>query len=180
MKQKVRVIRTMIEGNPYLSQKKIAYTLSLHHDIVKRLIPEELNLRRVNFEWVPHTLTSSQNLERVKISRKPFEQLNKLQVNARARVIAANETWIDFEDPRSAMWIGVDIRRSTRPRQLTSAKKVLFWAYFTPIGIVDIVMLPPGETFDQFFFVDIVSDSFKKKVAQIPDPNSAKGPFTFG
>jgi plasmid maintenance system antidote protein VapI len=37
------VIRTMIEENSYLSQKKIAQTLSLHHNIVRRLITEELN-----------------------------------------------------------------------------------------------------------------------------------------
>jgi hypothetical protein len=48
---------------------------------------------------------------------------------------------------------------------------------FTPIGIVDIVMLPPGETFDRSFFVDIVLDSLKKKFAQILDPNPEKGRF---
>jgi hypothetical protein len=46
--QKLPVIRIMIEENPYLSRKKTAQTLSLHDDIVKRLIAEELNLRRVS------------------------------------------------------------------------------------------------------------------------------------
>jgi hypothetical protein len=53
----------------------------------------------------------------------------------------------------------------------------MFWTYFTPIGIVDIVMLPPGETFDQSFFLDIVLDSLKKKLAQIPDLNPEKNHF---
>jgi hypothetical protein len=51
----------------------------------------------------------------------------------------------------------------------------MFWVCFTPIGIVDLVMLPPGEMFDRSFFVDIVLDSLKKKFAQIPDPNPEKG-----
>jgi hypothetical protein len=48
--KKLPVIRTMIEENPYLSQGKIAQTLALHRDTVKRLIIEELNLRPVNFK----------------------------------------------------------------------------------------------------------------------------------
>jgi hypothetical protein len=34
--------------------------------------------------------------------------------------------------------------------------------------------VPPRETFDRSFFVNIVLDSLKKKLAQIPDPNPEK------
>jgi hypothetical protein len=53
----------------------------------------------------------------------------------------------------------------------------MFWVCFTGIGIVDMVMLPPGETFDHSFFVDIVLGSLKKKLTQILDPNPEKGHF---
>jgi hypothetical protein len=53
----------------------------------------------------------------------------------------------------------------------------MFLVCFTSIGIVDIVILPPGETLDRFFFVDIVLDSVKKKIAQIRNPNPEKGHF---
>jgi hypothetical protein len=93
----------MTEENSYRSQKKIARLSSLHHDVVKRLIKEELNLRRVNFKRAPHTLTASQKMEGVIISRKLFGQLNKLQVTDLARVITGDETWLYFENPRFAM-----------------------------------------------------------------------------
>jgi hypothetical protein len=48
---------------------------------------EELNLQRVSSKCVPHTITASQKLERIKISRKLFGQLNKLQVNDLARAM---------------------------------------------------------------------------------------------
>jgi hypothetical protein len=51
----------------------------------------------------------------------------------------------------------------------------MFWVCFTALGIVDPVMLPPGEMFDRSFFVDIVLDSLKKKPTHIPDPNQQKG-----
>jgi hypothetical protein len=65
---------------------------------MKRSITEELNLRRVNFKWVPHTLTVSQKLERATISPKLLEELNRLQVNDLARAIRGDETWVDFEN----------------------------------------------------------------------------------
>jgi hypothetical protein len=50
----------------------------------------------------------------------------------------------------------------------------MFWVLVTPIGIAHILMLEPGETFDRFFFANIILDSFKKKFVQIPDPNPTK------
>jgi hypothetical protein len=40
-----------------------------------------------------------------------------------------------------------------RPKQLIGAKTVMVWIYYTLIESVDVVMLPPGETFDQSFFL---------------------------
>jgi hypothetical protein len=75
-----------------------------------------------------------------------------------------DETWVDFENPRFTIWVGADARRPTPPTQLIDAKKVMFWMCFTAIGIVNMVMLPPGETFDPSFLVDIILDSLKKKL----------------
>jgi radical SAM superfamily enzyme with C-terminal helix-hairpin-helix motif len=96
----------MIKANPHRLQIKTAQTLSLHDDMMKRLIIEELNLRRLNLKRVLHTLTTRQKLEKVKISQKLFGQLNKLSVNDLARVIMGNEIWVDCENTRSPIWVG--------------------------------------------------------------------------
>jgi hypothetical protein len=51
---------------------------------------------------VPNSFTACQKLERIEISRKHFAQLNQLQVNDLDCVIMVYETWIYFENPRSA------------------------------------------------------------------------------
>jgi hypothetical protein len=53
----------------------------------------------------------------------------------------------------------------------------MFWVCFTAIGIADIVMLLLGEVLDRSFFMDIVLDSLKKKLAQISNLNPEKGHF---
>jgi hypothetical protein len=87
-----------------------------------------------------HTLTASQKLERVKISRKLVGQLNKHRVNDLTHVIMRDKTWVYFENLRPEILIGADVRRQTRPKQLIVAKKVKFWVCFTPIGMVDMTM----------------------------------------
>jgi hypothetical protein len=78
------------------------------------------------------------------------------------------------------MWVGTGIRRPTRLKQLIGAGKIMFWVCFASIGIVEIVILPPGETSDRSFFVYIFLDSLKKKPCQSLDPNPEKGHFAFG
>jgi hypothetical protein len=43
----------------------------------------------------------------------------------------------------------------------------MIWVCFTSIGMVSIIMLRPGEKADRSFFVNIVPDGLKKKLAQI-------------
>jgi hypothetical protein len=90
---------------------KIAQTWSLHHDIVKKLITEELNLQWVNINWIPYTFTTNPKLEGIKTSRKLFGQLNKPQVNDLARAVMGDETWVYFENLRSTIWVDTDVRR---------------------------------------------------------------------
>jgi transposase len=63
---KVDALCTLIEGDGYLSQKKIAQILGVHLETIKRILRDGLNMRRVNFKWVPHALNSSQRAVRSK------------------------------------------------------------------------------------------------------------------
>jgi hypothetical protein len=76
------------------------------------------------------------------------------------------------------MWVGSGVRRPTRRKQPIGAKQIMFSVCFISIGIVDIVILPPDETFDRSFFVDIVLGSSNKKFAQNTGPNPDKGRFS--
>jgi hypothetical protein len=109
-KRKLTGTRTLIDDDPYLSQKKITPALALHHDIVKKLIIKELNFRRINFRWVPHTLTTSQNFNETL-------QAAEQKLSHRSRSLHhGNETWVSFENQRSAIWVTAEVRRPTRPK----------------------------------------------------------------
>jgi hypothetical protein len=54
----VDAVHALIEDERYLSQKKIAQMPRIHHDTVKDILRDDLNMLKVNFKWVPHALNS--------------------------------------------------------------------------------------------------------------------------
>jgi Mn-dependent DtxR family transcriptional regulator len=47
---KVDAVCALIEGKGYISQKKIARMLGIHHETVKRILRDDLNMRKMNFK----------------------------------------------------------------------------------------------------------------------------------
>jgi AraC-like DNA-binding protein len=52
-------IRELLESEPYISQETLSRRLNLHHNTVHRILAEEFGLCKVNFKWIPHSLTES-------------------------------------------------------------------------------------------------------------------------
>jgi hypothetical protein len=66
----IDAVRALIESEGYLSQKEIAHVLRIHREKVKSILRGDLNMRKVNFKWLPHALNSSQKAARVDVSRE--------------------------------------------------------------------------------------------------------------
>jgi hypothetical protein len=45
---KVEAVRALIKGEEYLSPKKMAQMLCVHHDTIKRILRDDLNIHSVN------------------------------------------------------------------------------------------------------------------------------------
>jgi hypothetical protein len=161
----------MIEENPYLSEKEIAQALSLHHGNAKGLITEELNLSGSTSNRFLTPYCQSTNCRWSKILRK----LSGNSMNFKSKILS-----VYFENSRSTIWAGADLRRPTRPMKPIGVKKITFWVCFTLTGIVDIVMLPLEEMSDRSFFLDAVLDSLKKSSPKFPIRIQKRATFAFG
>jgi uncharacterized ferritin-like protein (DUF455 family) len=82
----------LLESKPYISQKTRSRRLNLHHDIVHEILTEELGLRKVNFKWIPHSLTESQKQEHIKISMELLPFLEEFSPQKLADVFTGNES----------------------------------------------------------------------------------------
>jgi hypothetical protein len=60
-------IRRLLENEPYISQKTLSRRLNLHYNTVHRILTEKLGLYKVDFKWIPHSLTELHKQESVRI-----------------------------------------------------------------------------------------------------------------
>jgi hypothetical protein len=67
---KVDTVGALVESEGCLSHKKTEHILGIHHETLKSILHEDLNMRKVNFKWLPPALNSSQRVARVEVSRE--------------------------------------------------------------------------------------------------------------
>jgi histone-lysine N-methyltransferase SETMAR len=173
----ITAIMALIESEPFLSQKRIAGRLNLHQATVKTILCDELNMRKVNFKWIPHTLSAAQKLMRVALSEQLLNFLQETPDRTLSGVYTGDETWIYLDNPRTSMWIGTDVARPTRPRRLIGDKKRMFWIEFSRAGIGTVVMLPAGATFDRAFFIDTILAKIVEHRSRTRPKKQASGTF---
>jgi hypothetical protein len=73
--QNIGLIAQLLVDNPDLSQKLVAGMLRIHQAVVKRILFQDLLLRKVNVKWIPHHLNKRQKQERVQLSKELLEFL---------------------------------------------------------------------------------------------------------
>jgi hypothetical protein len=132
---KVGAVRALIEGEGYVSQKKIAQILGVHQETVERNLRDDLNMRKVNFKWVPHALDNSQKGARVHVSRKLLDFLESGADRSLSNIYTGDETSMYLDNPRTSMQIEADITRPIRVRRTVTSKKRPFRIDFSRTGI---------------------------------------------
>jgi hypothetical protein len=63
------------------------------------------------------------------------------------------------------MWLRAGVERPTRAKVALGARKIMLWRCFCLSRIVDIVMLPAGETLSRDLLLVIVLSSLARKVS---------------
>jgi hypothetical protein len=151
--------------------------LGIRHEIVKRILRDDLNMRKVNFKEVPHALDSSQNTVRAHISRGLLDFLESRIDRSLSNVYTRNEMWVYLDNPRTSMLIGTNVTRSNRVRRTVTSRKCLFWIDFSEIGIGAVIMMPAGQSFNKDFFAGTMLRSIDDNRALSPPKLKASGTF---
>jgi hypothetical protein len=89
--EKVDAIRALIEGRGWLCRKKIAQMLGVHLETMKRLLRNDLKMRKMNFQLVQHAPGSSQKAVRVQFSRELFDFLESRTDRSLSNVSTGDE-----------------------------------------------------------------------------------------
>jgi hypothetical protein len=155
----VDAVRVLIESEGYLSQKKIGRMMGIHHQTVKCISRDDLNMLKLNFKWVPHALDSSQKAVWVQVSRKLRDFLESHTDRSLSNVYAGDEIWLYLDSPWMSMWIETDATRPIRVRCTVAPKKRMFCIELSRRGIGAGVMLPAAQSFNKDFVAGTVLSS---------------------
>ena len=156
-------IKKLLEENPYLSTKKMGEKLGVSKETINRILKEDLDMKKINFKWIPYVLDSGLRKKRVETSKILLSKLVNLSLRERSLIMTGDETWLYLDNPRTFMWNREKIKL-TKPKITISSKKIMISVIWSPSGFHSIVKLNEGKKFNKEFFIKEVLDELSNNI----------------
>lgn len=126
---------------------------------VQRILSEDLGMRRVAAKFVPRLLTEQQKQGRVESCSSLKEEFQN-DPNLFSKVITGDESWCYGYDPetkqQSSQWKTPASPRPKKARQVRSNIKTMLICFFDVRGVVHSEFVPPGQTVNQAFYLEVL------------------------
>jgi len=167
--ENIAKIHQIVRENLWLTVRSIAEQVNIDRETVRKILTEDLDMRKVCAKMVPKELTEEQTQRRVTICQDLLES----PVDILGHVITGDGTWVyqyDTETKRqSAQW---KTANSPQPKifcQSESRVKTKLLTFFDIRGIVHYEFVPNGQTVNQVFYLDVLARPREKVRQKRPD-----------
>ena len=147
-------INALLQIDPYQSARSLASQLSVDKNTVIRVLEKEMDMRLINFKWIPKELTSSQKLKRMECARCLLHNLNTVRYHS--LILTGDETFLYWKTQRKRAWIKSGDPPPTRERKSIGSKKVMITVIWSTSGMKSITMLERGAAFTKDHFINVV------------------------
>ena len=154
--ENIAKIHKIVRENHQLTVRSIAEQVNIDTETVRKILTEDLDMRKVCGKMVPKELTVEQKQRRVTICQDLLER----QDDILGHVITGDETWVYQCDPetkrQSAQW---KTAHSPRPKKFCQSKsrvKTMLLTFFNIRGIVHYKFVPTGQTVKQVYYLQVM------------------------
>jgi len=144
--ENITKIHQIVHENCRLTVRSIAEQVNIDRETVRKILTEDLDMRKVCAKMVPKELTKEQNQRRVTVCQDLLEK----QDDILGPVITGDETQVYQYDPemkwQSAEW---KTANSPQPKNFCQSKsrvKTMLLAFFYIRGIVHYEFVPTGQS----------------------------------
>ena len=147
----------IVHENRWLTVRSIAEQVNVDRETVRKILTEDLDMRKVCAKMVPKEFTEEQKHRRVTICQDLLER----QDDILGRVITGDETWVYQYDPetkrQSAQWRTANSPRPKKFHRSKSRVETMLLTFFFDIrGIVHYEFVPPGQTVNQVYYLEVL------------------------
>lgn len=148
-------ISQALEEMPFHSIRTLSTALKVPKSTVFDHITS-MGLVVKHLKFVPHTLSLSQKVERVEISKQLLEVIAQARHQSWAFFLTGDESWFYFITDFETQWLRPDEKPSTRPRTIISTPKRMLTIFWSPLGFRIVEMLPQGMKFSAEYFTNVI------------------------
>jgi len=146
-----------------LTVRSIAQQVNIDRETVRKILTEDLDMRKVCAKIVPKEFTEEQKQRKVTICQDLLEE----QDDIFGCVITGDETWVYQYDPetkrQSAQWKTANSPRPKKFRRSKSSVKIMLLNFFDIRGIVHYEFVPTGQTVNQVYYLEVL-ERLREKV----------------
>ena len=96
----------------HTSIKEIAHESGISTGNVERILTIDLQMRKLCARWIPHKLTDSQRLARLKMSQELLKEYSNAFPRRLYEFFTRDETWTSYNEPErksaTCTWVGIN------------------------------------------------------------------------
>ena len=156
--ENVIAIKELLKEDPRITLRQISEILRISTESSRHILRDILKARYVCIQWVPHLLTDSQMMSRLKICKENLKWFRSEGKNLINRLVSGDETWGYYYDNLSSkeakIWVLEDEEILKMPRREVNVKKVMYAVFFRSTGIVKVVKLGKGEKITSDWYIN--------------------------
>jgi len=161
--ENIAKVHQIMRENCQLTVMSIAEQGNIDRETVRKILTDDLDMRKVCAKMVPKELTEEQKQRRVTICQDLLER----QDDILGRVITGDETWVyqyETETMRqSAQWKTDNSSRPRKFRQSKSRVKTMLLNFFDIRGIFHYEFVPTGQTVNHVYYLEVL-ERLREKV----------------
>ena len=152
-------VRQIIREDRRRTIDEVSMLVGISHGTCHKILTEDLKMRRVASKFVPRLLSVDQKQQRLDVCLDLKENAAN-DPSFLSNVITGDETWVYAYDPetktQSSQWKSPGSPRPKKARQVRSNIKSMLICFFDQKGIVHKEFVPPGQTVNAAFYVEVL------------------------
>jgi histone-lysine N-methyltransferase SETMAR len=168
----IEKVRDVIQKDRRLGVRAVAEEVGLARESVRKILTEELHMRKVCAKMVPKVLTEEQRERRKTLSSDLLQRIAD-EPDLLKSVITCDETWIFTYDPetkrQSMQWKTPSSPRPKKARMSPSKFKAMLIVFFDIQGIVMAEWVPSGQTVNQYYYIEVLKKLRERVRKKRPD-----------